>query len=98
MTEPIILPILFRNQATSTKENLGVDYKMSDNSVREIPFYNINVLCPYFDGETEYCTVFSGGHQFISTMTMEYIMDLIEQASMDEQISIAEDMFNAQQN
>lgn len=72
------LPILFKTDNIIALEELDVDmkYKLSEYATQMATFYEISGIAPRFDANDdnkEYCSVFSGGNEFIANMTYKQL-------------------------
>lgn len=70
----IELPILYKPDNLIALEGLdvNVEFKLSEHDVRMATFYTISGIAPHYDpndNDKEYCSIFSGGNEFLSNMT-----------------------------
>lgn len=84
MWDYIEIPVLFHSTSTSSMANCEIEFKLKDCKVSTIPFFGFNALVPFFQDGDEYCQIISGGQIFYSTLTIEYILDMVDEHKTSE--------------
>ncbi len=82
------IPVYYNTDTSTQKKSLGLPVNEEDLTIREIVFYNIDVLEPHVnnDNEIEGTDIIVGGIEYQSPFELEYIEKLIEDGSNTKRI------------
>lgn len=70
------LPIFHHSDETRSLDKLDINYDIENCETQEIIFYKIDALAPAENNK--YCSVFTGGEEFICALSMKEVEDLID--------------------
>ncbi len=73
------LPIFFHTDNTSDLFNLDVEFKVKDCSIRQVTFYIINAIAPYFEDGKVYTTIHSNGDNFLCPLSIQEVEKIINE-------------------
>lgn len=75
MNKGIDLPILHHSDSTNSFKDLGIEYPLSECEIREITFYHINAISPYYDTKEdfEYTSIHTNNTEFICTLPIDKV-------------------------
>jgi hypothetical protein len=76
--QPISLPILHHSDNTATFKEMGIDYSLDECELRNMVFYHINAISPYFDNEKEYTNIHTNGSEYICPLTIKEVKNIIK--------------------
>ena len=62
MNTPVTLPIFMHTSETDTQRKCGIDIDMADCEIRDLVFFNINVISSYTDDKYNHPSPFSEVH------------------------------------
>ena len=62
MNTPVTLPIFMHTSETDTQRKCGIDIDMADCEIRDLVFFNINVISSYTDDKYRHPSPFSEVH------------------------------------
>ena len=62
MNTPVTLPIFMHTSETDTQRKCGIDIDMADCEIRDLVFFNINVISSYTDDKYKHPSPFSEVH------------------------------------
>jgi hypothetical protein len=82
MRQPIIIPIFSHTEETIKLRDMEMPYSMSECEVADVYFFNINAVMR--DDETDYALILSNGENYLSPLTVEEVLDLIQKGNMRE--------------
>lgn len=75
MNTPVTLPIFMHTSETDTQRKCGIDIDMADCEVRDLVFFNINVISSYTDDKYKHPSPFSevhaNGSEYICAMSID---------------------------
>jgi len=74
----IKLPILFNTYQTQNLQNNDIYFDLRECEIRQMIFYSIGSIAPYFENDIEYCQIFSHGQSFYSTLKVKEVEKAIE--------------------
>lgn len=80
--KPIQLEILMNNDVSESLQSLGIKSDFSSCDIEIGTFYTIDCVLPQTDREYRYCSVFSGGAEFICPMEAYQVNDLIRKNNL----------------
>lgn len=80
MINRIELPILHHNDSTSLLKDIGVEYSLEQCEVRDMIFYHINAISPYYDNDKEYTNIHTNGSEYICPLKIEQVRKVITHA------------------
>ena len=90
--EYVRLPIFVHTPTSESLSSASIEFTLKDCKViPNIPFFRIDVIEPYFEGNKEYSRIIVSGNPYYSTLTMEEVLYEIE-IQNEEQDSI--NLFN----
>lgn len=75
------IPIFFKTEESDAKELIGVEVDKEDLAVDYAVFFNIDAVTPEMDSEhnlTGSSIVYSGGENFWSPLSVEEILEIIQ--------------------
>ena len=75
----IELPILFNSEQQSQLKELGVDTAIEETEVRQVTFYNIDAVAPYYENGNEYSCIHVSGMEFLCPMKYQEVIRKIEE-------------------
>ena len=84
MKNYITLPILFNTDVTKDLSDCDIEFKLTECEVREVHFFNIDVVLPHWEDNIEYSEVYVSGKQFYSTLANGYILDMVDEQNASE--------------
>jgi uncharacterized membrane protein len=75
ITTGLVLPIIWHNDDTRTKKDLGIDFKLEDCDTKEIIFYHINAILPSNDDNDEYnyTDIHSNGEYYVCPLPIKEV-------------------------
>lgn len=79
----IIIPIYYNTESTTTLNDLGIEYNLSDCDIRDVIFLHINVIGRYIEDDIEGTTIYANGREFISPLKINEVKELYEQSNKD---------------
>jgi len=84
------IPIYFKSLKTLALEDAGIDSDIKKDSItRESVFYSIDALLPFVENEEiKGTSIFAGGGEFISPLSINTIEKLIMESRKQELITI----------
>ena len=75
MNTPVTLPIFMHTAETDTQRKCGIDIDMADCEIRDLVFFNINVISSYTDDKYKHPSPFSevhaNGSEYICAMSID---------------------------
>jgi len=74
----VIIPIYYNTESTTTLNDLGIEYNLSDCDIRDVIFLQINAIGRYIENDIEGTTIYANGVEFISPLKINEIRKLIE--------------------
>jgi len=74
---PIKLTVLHHSDSTCTLKDLDIEYSLEDCDRREVAFFNIAAISPFYEGEKEYCTIHSNSTQYVADHTYSEVLEII---------------------
>ena len=79
MAKGIALPILHHSDSTNSFKDLGIEYPLSECEIREVIFYHINAISPYYDTieDNEYTNIHSNNTEFLCTLPIDNVKNEI---------------------
>lgn len=70
---------IFHESAQSCElERIGVNTPLQEHELREIYFYNINAVSPYYEDGVEYSSIHSNGSEYICPIRCHDVINMIE--------------------
>ena len=73
--EYVRLPIFVHTQTSESLSSASIEFSLKDCKViPNIPFFRIDVIEPYFEGNKEYSRIIVSGNPYYSTLTMEEVL------------------------
>lgn len=75
----IELPILCHDTTSSSLQELGIKYNLSECDVKPMTFYSIDSVTPYKDGDFEGTHIFSGNTIFICPIQYDKVKTLVHE-------------------
>ena len=77
----VTLPILYNSSENAALAELDIKISIHDNEVRQLTFYSIALLAPYYGSEEErvdYTTIESNGDSWICPMPKGQVEQMID--------------------
>ena len=74
----VIIHIYYNTESTTTLNDLGIEYNLSDCDIRDVIFLHINAIGRYIEDDIEGTTIYANGVEFISQLKINEIRKLIE--------------------
>ena len=75
MNTPVTLPIFMHTSETDTQRKCGIDIDMADCEIRDLVFFNINVISSYTDDKYRHPSPFSevhaNGSEYICALSID---------------------------
>ena len=75
MNTPVTLPIFMHTSETDTQRKCGIDIDMADCEIRDLVFFNINVISSYTDDKYKHPSPFSevhaNGSEYICALSID---------------------------
>lgn len=79
----LFLPIYYWSEEQSQLNELGIDQKVKDAHTRQVIFYHINAIGPYYDEDgKQRCSVHSNGTHFVCELSVNEVRDLKYQSGV----------------
>ena len=76
--QPILLPILHHSDNTATFKEMGIDYSLDECETRDMTFYHINAISPYYENDKEYTNIHTNGSEYICTLLIKDVKNIIK--------------------
>lgn len=78
------LPVFFHTDETANEFELGVKYNITECEVRQVVFYDITAIAPFFKDGKEFCTIHTPSGSFIARRLMSEVEKLIDVSKQKE--------------
>lgn len=69
--------IMFWDEPQVQLNNLGIRPDLLETDTRKVTFYIIDCIAPYIEDGKDYCTIYSGGSEYIVNDTYENIKTIL---------------------
>lgn len=73
----IELPIAFHTDNTQLLDRLDIDYNIEDAEIRQMQFYNISAIAPYYENRKVFTKVYCNADVFICVLTYDEVANLL---------------------
>ena len=73
----IELQILWWDKPEVELNNLGIRPELNEKETRPFTFYSIDCIAPYNEDDKEFCTIVSGGAEYIATESYKNIKNIL---------------------
>jgi hypothetical protein len=75
----ITLPIFHHTDQSATLKDCGIEYTFEGNcEIRDVTFYQINVISEYFEDDKSYTSIHSNGSEYISSLNIKEVEKIIQ--------------------
>jgi len=78
LKKPLKIKCYFNTPETSSLEDLGLDPSIDDAELREVFFFNIDIIKPYKEKEKWLTIIQVGGAQYITPLKYSELVSLLE--------------------
>lgn len=75
----ISLPIFWHNDETERLDIMEINYDLKDCPIQEVIFLNVDAITSYEEDGEEYTTIFSGGNNFTSPLSMKEVLTKLQE-------------------
>jgi hypothetical protein len=71
------LPIAFHTDNTRLLDQLDIGYNIEDSDIRQMQFYNVSAIAPYYENRKQFTKVYCAGDVFICVLTYNETANLL---------------------
>lgn len=80
----LLIPVYFHTESTKLLQSCNIKINPDNYIIRDMAFFNFDLIMPVFEDEREYCQIELSGNKYFSPLTMEEVLDMVDEMFGEE--------------